>query len=52
MNKCNVCKKEKKNVNFVPTSRQLIFGGFNLTFEYRCEKCDQKLSKKLMRMIK
>jgi hypothetical protein len=54
MNKCNVCKKERKT-NFVPSRSQLIFGSFPgmyVTFENRCQDCERKLGKSLHRTIK
>jgi hypothetical protein len=53
MNKCDMCKKEKKT-NFVPSRSQLIFGSFPgmyVTFENRCQDCERKLSKTIKETI-
>lgn len=51
---CNMCKKEKET-NFQLSRSQLIFGSFpgmHVTFENRCQKCEKKLSKSLLKTIK
>lgn len=46
--KCN--HKGKKSLQ--PTFKQLIFGGFNVKMEMRCNKCERKICKLITKMLK
>jgi hypothetical protein len=41
MRKCDCCGELKRNVERQPSRRQLLFGGFNVTYENRCPACER-----------
>lgn len=43
---CNVCRKEKI-VHREPTLNQLVFGGFPIRTEYRCDDCEEDVVNKV-----
>lgn len=48
---CNRCKKHTKNLSLEPSRRQLIFGGFPIEIEYRCQKCEKEVSSLIQKLI-
>lgn len=48
---CAMCGKDKRTVELQPSSKQLLFGGFNHFMELRCGKCETKVRKWIERMI-
>ena len=46
---CGMCHKHKKTLSLEPSRSQLIFGGFPVQVEYRCQSCETKLVKQLER---
>ena len=50
--KCEICGKDKKTVELQPSRKQLIFGGFPIRFEYRCQRCETILAKQLSAVLK
>lgn len=49
---CDMCKKENKTVDYQPTRKQLLFGGFPVRLEKRCAKCEQKVVAWVDRILK
>lgn len=49
--KCDMCEKMKRNVSLEPSRRQLLFGGFHVTYENRCPKCERKVAEWAKRAI-
>ena len=49
---CDVCKKENETVEYQPTKKQLLFGGFPVRLEKRCAECDQKEIEWVDRILK
>lgn len=47
---CSCCGKSNKTVTLEPSTRQLIFGGFNIRMVYRCAKCDRRLGQRLLKL--
>lgn len=45
MRKCDMCGELKRNVTVEPSRRQLLFGGFHVTYENRCPKCEREVCK-------
>jgi len=57
MKTCEVCGVQNNTVSTEPSARQLIFGSFRnergllVTYQDRCQKCEKKLTAKLMKML-
>lgn len=51
LKKCAVCGKSKRTVTLQLSRRQLYFGGFHVTYEYRCQACESKLAKKIQKLL-
>ena len=49
---CDVCKKENETVEYQPTKKQLLFGGFPVRLEKRCAECEQKVVAWVDRILK
>ncbi len=49
---CDMCHKEKPDVESQPSRSQLIFGGFRNLTEDRCKDCEKELCKTISRIIK
>jgi hypothetical protein len=49
---CDMCHKDKPNVEQQPSRSQLIFGGFNIRIESRCRDCEKKVCKDLDKIFK
>ena len=49
---CAICNKSKKTITRQPSRSQLIFGGFPVRYENRCQACETKLVKQLERNFK
>ena len=48
---CVMCQKAKKTVEMQPTRKQLLFGGWHMRHEPRCQACETKVVKWLERLI-
>jgi hypothetical protein len=48
---CSMCRKHKKNLSLEPSRSQLIFGGFPVKLEYRCQSCENKVIKSVEKII-
>lgn len=48
---CDVCGREHKSVTIQPSRRQLLFGGFNVSYEKRCGTCESEVAKWAMSLI-
>ena len=48
---CDMCQKEKPDVESQPSRSQLIFGGFRNLTEGRCRDCEKKLCKTVSQII-
>ena len=49
---CDMCGKEKKDVQHVVSRSKLIFGGFRgKMFENRCQACEKKVIKSNERIL-
>ena len=51
ISKCDRCGKNKRNVERVPTSSQLLFGGFPVQTERRCLPCERDMAAWVDRMM-
>lgn len=51
---CVMCGKGAKEVelSLEPTRSQLLFGGFNVKMEHRCEDCEKKVCDWANKLIK
>ena len=49
---CDMCHKDKPNVEQQPSRSQLIFGGFRNLTEGRCRDCEKELCKTVSQIIK
>jgi len=50
--KCDMCHKDKSDVSTQPSRSQLIFGGFNVKYENRCNDCEREVRKRIDKMLK
>lgn len=50
--KCDRCGKTQVKVSRQPTLRQLMFGGFNISMENRCNTCEKEVAKSVDNIIK
>lgn len=48
---CGMCKKQRDNLHLEPSRKQLLFGGFPASFEYRCDDCEKILVKKINKFL-
>lgn len=48
---CSMCRKHKSTLSLEPSRSQLLFGGFNVRLEYRCQACETKVGVWIDRML-
>ena len=49
---CDRCKQDKDNVSVEPSRSQLMFGGFPVKYEKRCEDCEKELIRQINKVLK
>ena len=43
MKTCDRCKQDKPRTSLEPTQSQLLFGGFPVRMENRCDACEREV---------
>lgn len=50
--RCDMCRRLKRNVSLEPSRSQLVFGGFPVKLEHRCAACERRVCKRVAAMIR